>query len=80
MTMTWEFGTKFLQVRKRTSIVVVFLSRARGTAKIVPTVSFSMKFGVSPRPKRMKGSWRGADEDLGVAMAIWVWPDLPVVE
>jgi len=70
MTITWEFGTKFFQVRKRTATVVVFLSCVRDTATVVPTVSFSMKFGVSPRPKRMKGSWRGADDDLGVATAI----------
>ena len=39
-----------------------------------------MKLGVSPSPKMINGSWRGAEEDLGVALVIWVWPCLLVVE
>ena len=50
------------------------------TLTIVPTVSSCIKFGVSPSPNKINGSWRAADEDLGVATVIWVWPDLPVVE
>ena len=89
MTITCEFGTKFLHtctpaltpspnsVCSEPALLLFSLAPLPYTA---PIDSFSMKLGVSPRPNSRKGSWRGLVEGRVLARVSWLRPILSVVE